>query len=437
MSGVKVDGLRAWYALFVLLLAYILSFIDRNILAMLVAPIRQSFAISDLQFSFLHGFAFAMFYIVLGLPIGRLADRANRKWIVTVGVFLWSIMTCLCGMAKTLPALFIARVGVGVGEAALSPPAYSLMGDYFSAKRLRFATAIFALGITLGSGLSYKIGGAAYAWIEQQDLSALPIVGELLAWQATFVLVGLPGLLVVVLLLFVKEPARQQSPQSSGSGEASWGEVKSFLVEHWRVYLGLMGGVSMMAIIGYGTLAWFPEYLQRSYAMDRAEAGNALSQVFIWAGSGGTLAGAWFAGALQNRGYDDANMRLVMIAALVLVLPATIGPLTPTSSLALAFGSFVVFVHYPHFGVAMAAVTAATPNNMRALVAAILLFMSNLFGLALGGSIVAFATDVIFANDASLNYSLSLVAAVFYPLAAILIWQGLAAYRALISRSAN
>jgi MFS family permease len=142
------------YVLVVLLLAYILSFIDRNVLAMLVGPIRQEFEISDFQFSILHGWAFTLFYIFLGLPIGWLADRYSRKWIITGGVFFWSIMTVACGLAKNFGSLFVTRIGVGVGEAAVSQPTYSLLTDYFPPNQLRWATAIFATGITIGSGTS-------------------------------------------------------------------------------------------------------------------------------------------------------------------------------------------------------------------------------------------------------------------------------------------
>lgn len=424
-----VQSSQANYALAVLLVAYILSFIDRNILALLVGPIREDFAISDFQFSLLHGLAFTLFYIFLGLPIGWLADRYSRKWIITSGVFFWSLMTCLCGFAKNFQSLFITRIGVGVGEATLSPATYSLLGDLFSAKRLGWATSIFAMGITLGSGSSYLIGGWLYDKLSAMDLSHIPIIADMKVWQITFVGVGLPGLLVVLLLFFVKEPRRQGGVDNVEVEAIPLAEVWQYTKDHWQAYSAVMLGTSALSIIGYGTLIWYPEFLFRSYELSKTAGGAILGSIFIIAGTGGTFAGAWFSSLLQKRGYIDANLRVVMLASSILIIPAVMAPLMPTSQLALWITVPVIFFHYTHFGVAMASLQLITPNRMRAQLSALMLFLTNLFGLALGGSFVAFFTDFVFADDLSLRYSLSIVAAIVYPLAAIIVGLGLKHYR--------
>ncbi|OUS28707.1 hypothetical protein A9Q99_11265 [Gammaproteobacteria bacterium 45_16_T64] len=429
-SNPKRDSRSSHYALATLLLAYILSFIDRNIMALLVGPIRQDFNISDFQFSLLHGLAFTIFYIVLGLPIGWLADRMSRKTIITSGVLFWSLMTCACGFAKNFSSLFLTRVGVGVGEATLSPATYSLLGDLYSAKNLRWATAIFAMGITLGSGTSYMIGGWLFDTLSTMDLSTYPIIGDMAVWQITFVGVGAPGILVVILLMFIKEPPRVEHNEEVEPMPLR--EVISYLRTHWKAYASIMGSVSMMAIIGYGTLIWFPEFLVRTYGMSKTDAGTALGAIFILAGTAGTFAGAFFSGLLQKRGYIDSNYRIVMIAALVLIAPATAAPLMPSSMLALALSTIVIFVHYMHFGVAMAGLQLITPNRMRAQTSALMLFLTNLFGLALGGTIVASLTDFVFGDDQALRFSLSTISLVFYPLAALLVALGLKSYRTLL-----
>lgn len=425
---------QANYGLAILLLAYILSFIDRNILAMLVGPIREDFQISDFQFSILHGWAFTLFYIFLGLPIGWLADRISRKWIITLGVFFWSLMTILCGFAESFVALFLVRIGVGVGEAALSPPTYSLLSDFFDARRLRWATAIFAMGITLGSGLSYKIGGWVYDQLSVADFSTFgpfsEVLGQMQPWQLTFVAVGLPGFMVVALLMWMHEPARQGADRAVGGAEAELGpSIKDWFFTHWQAYCGLVFGVCMMAIIGYGTLGWFLEFLVRTYGMSKTDAGNALGDIFIFAGTAGTFAGAGFASLLQRRGYIDANMRLIMLVALLLIVPAVAAPLMSDARWAIGISWLVIFLHYTHFGVAMAALQLITPNRLRAQASALMLFMTNLFGLALGGTFVAFFTDFVYGDDQSLRYSLALVAAIVYPLAALFIGWGLKHYR--------
>lgn len=431
---------QAYYALAVLLLAYILSFIDRNILAILVGPIRSDFAISDVQFSLLHGWAFTLFYIFLGLPIAWLADRFNRKWIVITGVFFWSLMTCLCGWANSFLMLFLVRIGVGIGEAALSPPTYSMLSDFFTPRRLPWATAVFSMGITLGSGLSYKVGAWAYRYFTENPLSQDSVAGQLLAglsaWQITFVAVGLPGLLIVVLLFFVTEPPRIRSGASYRES-ATLAQIKQHAAHQWQAYTALTVGLCLMSIIGYGTLTWFAEFLIRSYHLSRSDAGNALGNVFIVAGTAGSLSGAFFAAYLRKKGHDDANLRQVMLAAGFSLLPAVLSPLMPDSRLSVALAAVTIFFHYTHFGVAMAALQLITPNIMRAQVSAALLFLTNLFGLALGGTIVASVTDFVFADDQALRYSLAIVAAFVYSLAVITVRWGLPHYRRALAAAAT
>ncbi len=328
---------QANYALLVLLLAYILSFIDRNAMAVLVGPIRADFDISDFQYSLLHGFAFSMFYIFLGLPIARLADRGSRKSIIAIGVFFWSVMTCLCGAAQSFKMLFVARMGVGVGEAALSPPAYSLLSDYFSRDALPRAMAIYTLGITLGGGLAYIVGGAVYEYFLVHGAVALPLLGELRPWQMTFAVVGLPGFALVALLSLMVEPPRKgDSSTGSDNTEAySVGAVGQRLRSNWQAYSSLILGVSLLSVLGYGTMAWYPEFLVRNHGMDRAEAGSMFGLIFIIAGSVGTILGGWSVRPLLQRGYSDASVRIVMWIAIIWMIPAAIGPMLPTGTLAL------------------------------------------------------------------------------------------------------
>jgi predicted MFS family arabinose efflux permease len=423
---------QANYTLGVLLAAYILSFVDRNVLAILVGPVRADFAISDFQFSLLHGWAFTLFYIVLGVPIGWLADRFSRRWIILAGVGFWSLMTALCGFARSFGGLFLARVGVGVGEATLSPAAYSLMSDCFAPERLRWATAIFAMGITLGTGASYMLGGLLYEFFSAVDTSRLPALASVRPWQATFIAVGLAGFVVVALLWFVREPARHRLAGESGEPVAFRAVLARIGAER-RLYASLIGGITMMSVIGYGSIAWYPEMLARSYGVTKSAAGATLGLVFMLAGTLGSFAGAAGAALLARRGHADANMRWVMLAALLAALPAVASPLMPASSSALALFTVVTFLHYSHFGVAMAALQLATPARMRGQVTAIALFSTNLFGLGCGGSLVAALTDFVFADDAALRWSLALVALVFYPLAAALTGRGLASYRRVLA----
>ena len=258
------------YALAMLLAAYILSFIDRQILGLLVDPIRTDFEISDFQFSLLHGFAFAVFYTALGFPIGRAADRFNRKKIIMAGVFLWSLATCLSAAARSFASLFFARMMVGVGEASLSPAASSMLSS--SPKKLPRAMAVYSLGITLGGGLAYIIGGAVYDAFDAIEPVTLPLIGVLTAWQWTFVAVGAPGLLVVLLMGFMKEPAcRGQNAELPDVVPMK--EAIRYVLERRGAYGSIMFGVSILSIIGYGTMAWYVEMIFRNFATPKAEIG--------------------------------------------------------------------------------------------------------------------------------------------------------------------
>jgi MFS family permease len=418
----------AYLTLGVLLLAYILSFVDRNVMAVLIGPIREDFAISDFQYSLLHGFAFSMFYIVLGLPIARLADRHSRSLIITLGVLFWSLMTCLCGVARGFTSLFVMRAGVGIGEAALSPPAYSLLSDYFSAEALPRALAVYTLGITIGGGLAYMIGGAAYDYFAAMEPLALPGLGLVRPWQMTFFAVGLPGLVVVGLLLLVSEPERKGQLATEGIEAPSLGDVRAWVQSRWQAYTALIIGVSLLSVLGYGTMAWYVEFLVRSHGLARAEAGSQFGLVFIVAGSIGTLAGGWSASPLARRGYRDANMRVILLVALLWMAPAIAGPLLPTGELAMLAAVPIVFFLNSYFGVSVAALQLITPNRMRAQISALMLFSTNLFGLALGPSLVAALTDFVFADDQSLRYSLALLPAIVCPLAVFLTAWGLPHY---------
>lgn len=203
----------AWYVVCVLTVAYLLSFLDRQILALLVGPIRQDLDISDTQVSLLGNLAFGIFYTLLGLPLGRAADRFSRRGIIAAGVATWCLMTAACGLARNFVQLFLARVGVGVGEAALNPAALSMISDYFPRRTRGRALTFYNMGVSLGVGVALIFGGQVIAWVAAAPPVELPGIGVLRAWQTVFILVGLPGLLIALLMLTVREPVRRDRLQ--------------------------------------------------------------------------------------------------------------------------------------------------------------------------------------------------------------------------------
>ena len=199
----------AWYIVFVLMLCYTLSLIDRQILSLLVAPMKRDLHINDTRIGLLQGVSFAVFYTLAGLPLGRLADSQPRRMIVTVGVVVWSILTAACSAARNFWALFLTRMGVGVGEAALSPSAFSLIADAFPPGQLGLALSFYSMGIYVGSGLAMIVGGSVVQSVSYRPELALPLLGTIASWRATFLIVGLPGLFVALLTLTIREPQRR------------------------------------------------------------------------------------------------------------------------------------------------------------------------------------------------------------------------------------
>jgi MFS family permease len=417
---------RANWALAVLLLAYILSFIDRNVMAILVGPIRKSFEITDFEYGLLHGLAFTLFYTVLGLPIGRLADRRSRRSIIGVGVLFWSLMTCACGLVRSFGGLFAARMGVGVGEAALSPPAHSLLSDLFPARLLPRAMSVFTLGITIGGGMAYMIGGWVLGAVGDAELS-LPVLGALQPWQLTFILVGLPGFLVGALVWTIREPQRRGRTTADGEG-VPVREALRYFRQHARLYVSILGSVSMLSVLGYGTITWYVEMLIRSFGAEASVVGPRFGWIFVIAGSLGAITGGVAAERLGRR-YTDANLRVVVIAAALWIVPGIAGPLLPTQRGALFAAVPILFLMSSYFGPAIAALQTSTPNEMRALASALLLFAANLFGLGLGPPLVGALTTHVLGGDDTLYLALSMLAAVFAPLAAATAAWGLPAYR--------
>jgi MFS family permease len=416
----------AWYVVGVLTLAYVSNFIDRQILSLLVGPIRRDLGINDTQMSLLMGLSFALFYTFLGLPIGRLADAHSRRAIIATGIAVWSLMTATCGLARTYTQLLLARMGVGVGEAALSPPAYSLIADYFPKERLATALSVYSMGIYLGSGLAVVIGGLTLSLVSASETWVWPVVGALRPWQSVFFLVGAPGLLLALLMLSVREPPRRGV---AGAAHASAREAARYLRANLRTFACHDLGVACIAMVSYGMAAWLPTMFARTHGWPPARTGVATGLLTMVFGAAGIVAGGQTADRMLRAGRTDAKLRACRAGAAGGLVCAVATPLMPSPALALAvLVPFNFFAAFP-FGAAAAAVQEATPNQMRAQVSAVFLFVVNLVGLGLGPTAVALLTDYAFRDDAAVRYSLAIVAAVGLTAAVALLSAGLAPFR--------
>lgn len=424
----------AWYVVFILMLANVSSYVDRQILSYLVEPIKRDLAISDTQIGYLMGVSFALFYTVLGFPIGRLADRRSRRGIIGWGIAVWSVMTVLFGLGRTYTHLLLARVGVGVGEAALAPPALSLIADLFPPNRQATAVSIYGIGIYLGSGLAYFIGGMVVQLVSGVDAWSFPLIGAIRPWQTVFLLIGLPGLLIAGLMLTVREPRRRGTTRS---GEAvPLREIARYLRQHFRTFGPYTFGYAFFTMVNIGTAAWLPTYLIRVHEWTPGKAGLYMGSATMIFGVAGIVLGGRLADRLLRRGYADAKLRVGVIAAIGALASAI--PLYLTRNEGWVIVLLIplnIFSAFP-FGAAQAALQEITPSPMRAQVTALYFFVNSLVGTALGPVVVAAATDNIFRDDAAVGNSILLVAALGHLTVITLLTLGGRSYRQTAEASA-
>lgn len=413
------------YLIFILLLAYTFSFIDRQILSLLVEPMKRDLDITDTQMSLLQGLSFALFYTIMGLPLGRLADSKSRRGLIAGSIFLWSIMTAACGLAKSYWHLFFARMGVGVGEAGLSPAAYSLIADSVEKKHLAKAISIYTMGIYLGGGMALIVGGMVIEWAAAFTTITLPVIGEIFAWQAVFLAVGLPGLLLVPFLFTLKEPERTKAQTEV----VPVADVIDYLKKNKKTVLSHNFGAALASIAGYGTLAWAPSYLIRVHGMTGAEVGLAFGLIVLFCGAGGVITGGIIADKLFKAGQVDAKIRVAMWAMIIGIIPTLIYPLMSNLTMVLIFLAISTFFTNFIMGLGPAAIQEVVPNTMRGQFSALYLFIVNLIGLGLGPTLVALSTDYIFGLPEDVGYSLLFVTGTAMAGSAFLLGRCLPHYR--------
>jgi len=383
------------YVLAVLFLVYVTAYLDRQLLAMLLPAIKRDLDLSDTLLGLLTGPAFAAFYIILGFPIARIADRASRRIVLAVSIGLWSVMTMATGFARDVAMLALCRVGVGIGEAGCTPPAHSIIADLFPAHERGTALAIYSLGISAGMIIAFAAGG----WL-----------GEAVGWQRAFILIGLPGLFVAGLVFFtVREPERRVGPAEGQAGIFSiWRYL--FAIPSFR-HLLLAGGITNLGFIG--GLQWIPSFFIRTHGLSATEVGLWLAGAAGVIGGCGTLFGGWITDRLGRRDrrwylWVPAIGMAIATPAFVLIFSLGDGRL---ALMLYAIPAFCVALGVaPIYAVGQSLARA----DMRAVAAATMLFAINLLGLGLGPQLVGVLSDLLAARygAASLGAALKLVLAV-------------------------
>jgi MFS family permease len=422
----------AWFVVGLLTLAYVFSFIDRQILNLMVKPIQKDLGIGDFGMGLLMGASFAVFYTFFGIPLGRLADTRSRRLIICCGIAVWSLMTAGCGLTKKFWQLALMRMGVGVGEASLSPAAYSLISDYFRPELRSTAISVYSMGIYIGSGLAFILGGLVIGFTSEQESFVVPIVGAVRSWQLVFFLVGLPGLLVAVLMLAIREPARK-GLRTSKSGpsvpsKASLTEVWSYFDANRSTLLCLNLGIGMATLFSYGAASWIPAFLGRRFDWKQGQAGLVFGVMVATAGTLGIVSGGRLADWLRVRGRPDADLRVALLGTLACIPFVVTFPLVPEAIWSVGLLTPMIFFGSMPFGVAPAATQHMMPNTMRSQASALYLFAINLIGMGLGPTIVGALNDYVF-DPKAVGYSLLLVGVLSYSAGSLLLWLGLKPYR--------
>ncbi|MGI9313546.1 MAG: spinster family MFS transporter [Luminiphilus sp.] len=420
-SQKQKGDLYRWYVVGVLTFAYLVSFLDRQILALMVGPIQEDLMLSDTQMSLLMGLAFSIFYIFMAVPLGRLADNSVRRNIIVGGVTLWSLMTAACGLAGSYWHLFLARMGVGVGEATLTPSATSMIADYFPSGARGKALATYNAGVSLGTGFAMVFGGLIITYVSTSERHVLPIVGSVAAWQYVFFLVALPGLLVVLLMLTVREPARQET--SAAAQNLSFRDVLTYLYGRRKIYIPLFLGMSVNTIVGYALFSWIPTSFARVHGWTMGDIGLGYGLIILATGPLGVFIAGSLIDKLHRAGQHNAELKVALLsiaiclpgvvylplaatgqAALMAMIPASIGPAMTTAS-----GSI--------------AVINVTPNQIRGQTMALYLLTISLLGLSLGPTAVALLTDYVFVDPAMIDWSISCVVIASSLFSAIMLWR--------------
>ena len=423
----------AWYIVFLCMVAYIFSFIDRQVIALLIQPIRADLQISDTQFSLLHGLAFAIFYAIMGLPIARLADTRSRPVIIAVGIFVWSIATALCGAAKNFWQLFLARMAVGAGEAALSPAAYSMISDSFPRSQLGLALGIYSIGSFIGAGLAFLVGGAAIEWVSQFGTVDLPVIGLTKPWQMTFFIVGLPGILIAALFFVtVRDPERKGIVTAGGSGYAIR-DVMTYIGQHRNTFLGHYLGFGFLSLVLFALLSWAPAWLIRNYGLSAKEVGVYLGTMVLVSNTAGALSSGWLTDWFTRRGHADAALRSGIAGSIGVVVPAALFSSAGSLPLSLlVLGLAMYFASFP-MATSAAALQWMAPNQMRAQITAVFFLFMNLLGITGGATLVALCTDYVFRDDNAVGYSMSITASAAGLIGGAILFWGLRHFRATVA----
>lgn len=421
---------QAWWMLAVLLLLYTLSFVDRIVISMLVDPIKATLKLTDVEMGLIIGPAFGVAYCIFGYVFGLAADRRSRRAVIFAGVTLWSLSAGLSGLAASFAALLLFRTGVGAGEAALTPAAYSMLTDRFPRRRLTTAMAIYQMGAKLGTAVAFAVGGVSIAFAATLHHTDWPVIGTMEPWQIALGLTGLPGVLLALLVFTFREPLRGAH---AGPAVAERAPLLPFLRAEAAALLPMALGFAAISITMYSLTSWGPTYMSRQFGWQPAQYGPALSLISLL-GAGSMIVKGMIVDWLYGRGMRDAHLRFfTWLLAGTLPVGAVAFFLTDPWWFLVAYG--IVQVVALQFVVFMGATLQLfVPPALRGQVTGLFLGVFTFLGLGAGPTFTALLTDHVFHDEAKLGLSLATTTCLTIPLAWICLRYALTPVRSALER---
>ncbi len=416
------------YSLFVMAIVVMFTVLDRQVLALLIDPIKHDFGISDSVAALLIGLAFSLPYGIIGIPVARLADSGNRRNLIAASLAVWSACTVACGAAQGYVSLLIARMGVGAGESGYGPASWSIATDYWPGEKVAFATAAMGFGATLGTGLALFLGGAVLHFVSGVPPLDVGGLGVIRSWQWTFIIVGAPGLIWSLIVLTSKEPPRRGLAAGKKAENIPVKEVVKWLRDDWRSYLATIGGFGCRSVMLVVSLTWTATLLHREFHWDLAKVGLIVGSITLLMNPIGLMLGAKISERWNKQGRKDTDLRIIFYSLLVNIPVMTLAPLMPNPWLVIGLNAFANFVIYITFGPSVASFQVITPNRIRAQVGSLTQFCNNVISQTISPLLVALCTDYIFHDDQALKYSMAIVTVIMGSFALLLTWQGLGPY---------
>lgn len=388
-----------WFIVIMLTLAYILSYIDRSILSLLIEPIKKDLSLTDEQIGLIFGPAFGLLYVGMGVPIGWLVDRARRTWIVSAGLIVWSAATAVSGLAASFGQLFVARMVVGTGEASLSPSAMSIIGDSFPPEKRAKPIAVYTAALSIGASIAYFIGAAVLKWAKSHESIDVIFLGAMAPWQVTFIAVGLPGILVGLFFLFLKDPERRVVETAElSSDENGFGDAMKYLFKNLPTYGTLLAMVCVMTIIAYSQY-FMPAAFTRTWGWETETYAVVNGFGLLIFGPIPVFLSGYIADRWSKSGVSDASFRLLIIGFLLMVPTQTIAMFMPTPEIAYAFMCLNTVGIGMMSAMGITSLLRITPAQIRGQIVAIYYMTISLAGLFLGSPTVGTLSTRFFGEE--------------------------------------